>query len=63
MEGKVYSQRLGVISDQQFQAALDRFHLGHFIKAEAIPFGSFGQNVFVTSTMAVLTESLVTRNS
>lgn len=50
MEGKTYSQRLGEITDQQFQAALDRFHLGHFIKAEAIPFGSFGQNVFVTST-------------
>lgn len=46
----MYSQRLGVISDQQFQAALDRFHLGRFIKAEAITFGSFGQNVFVTST-------------
>lgn len=50
MERNIYSQRLGEISDQQFQAALDRFHLGHFIKAEAIPFGSFGQNIFVTST-------------
>lgn len=50
MEEKIYSQRLGKISDQQFQASLDRFQLGRFIKAEAIPFGSFGQNVFVTST-------------
>jgi len=46
----MYSQRLGLISDQQFQAALDRFHLGRFIQAEAIPFGNFGQNVFVTGT-------------
>jgi hygromycin-B 7''-O-kinase len=50
MKGRMYSQRLGVISDMQFQAALDRFNLGHFIQAEPIPFGNFGQNVFVSST-------------
>ncbi len=50
MEKKKYSQRLGIISDTQFQSALDRFHLGRFIQAEAIPFGNFGQNVFVSST-------------
>ena len=50
MAEKMYSQRLGIISDAQFAAALDRFHLGHFISAEAIPFGNFGQNVFVSST-------------
>src|SRR5947208_2818799 len=45
-----FSTRLGAISDDQFQAALDHFELGTFIKAEPIPFGLFGQNVFVTST-------------
>jgi aminoglycoside phosphotransferase (APT) family kinase protein len=45
-----YSKRLGHISAEQFQAALARFDLGHFIKAEPIPFGLFGQNVFLTST-------------
>lgn len=45
-----YSKRLGSISDRQFQAALDRFGLGRFVRAEAIPLGLFGQNVFVTST-------------
>ena len=45
-----YSKRLGSISPGQFQAALDRFELGQFIHAEAIPFGLFGQNVFVTSS-------------
>src|SRR5579863_3350349 len=51
MQGKLYSQRLGVISDEQFQAALDRFNLGRFMRAEAIPFGMWGQNVFVSSTV------------
>lgn len=50
MREKQYSQRLGMISDTQFQAALDRFHLGRFIQAEAISFGNFGHNVFVSST-------------
>lgn len=46
-----YSKRLGSISPQQFQAALDHFDLGRFVSAEAIPFGLFGQNVFVTSSV------------
>ncbi len=50
IKGRMYSQPLGVISDEQFQAALDRFNLGRFIQAEPILFGNFGQNVFVTST-------------
>lgn len=45
----IYSKRLGNISKIQFQKALDRFNLGKFIKAEKIPFGNFGQNVFVSS--------------
>jgi aminoglycoside phosphotransferase (APT) family kinase protein len=50
MTEKMYSERLGMIADEQFQAALDRFHLGRFLQAEAIPFGNFGQNVFVSSS-------------
>lgn len=50
MQGKMYSQRLGVLTDAQFQAALDHFHYGHFIQAESIPFGLFGQNIFISST-------------
>lgn len=45
-----YSKRLGTISPTQFQSALDRFDLGSFIQAESIPFGLFGQNVFLIST-------------
>jgi hygromycin-B 7''-O-kinase len=49
MTGKIYSQRLGMITDEQFQAALDCFQLGRFLRAEPISFGLFGQNVFITS--------------
>jgi aminoglycoside phosphotransferase (APT) family kinase protein len=45
-----YSKRLGHISDAQLQAALNCFDLGEFLSAEPIPFGLFGQNLFVTST-------------
>lgn len=45
-----YSQRLGVIAPEQFQAALDRFGLGRLRRAEAAPGGLFGQNVFLTTT-------------
>jgi hygromycin-B 7''-O-kinase len=45
-----YSKRLGTISPAQFQAALERLGLGNFVRAEAVSFGLFGQNVFVTST-------------
>jgi aminoglycoside phosphotransferase (APT) family kinase protein len=50
MNTRIYSHRLGPISKEQLQAALDRFHLGRLIQAEPIPFGLFGQNVFVSST-------------
>ena len=50
MAGQIYSHQLGLITDEQFQAALDRFQLGRFRHAEPIPFGLFGQNVFVSST-------------
>lgn len=45
-----YSKRLGEISDEQLQKALDKFDLGKFIKAEPIAFGNFGQNLFLTSS-------------
>ena len=45
-----YSKRLGNISDEQLQRALSHFALGTFLHAEPIPFGLFGQNLFVTST-------------
>ena len=44
-----YSKRLGVLSHDQFQAALDRFDLGGLVRVEPVPFGNFGQNVFLTS--------------
>ena len=46
-----YSQRLGNISDEQLQGALGYFDLGELLHAEPIPFGLFGQNLFVTSTV------------
>jgi hypothetical protein len=30
MKGRMYSQRLGMISDEQFQGAFERFNLGSF---------------------------------
>jgi len=47
---KKYSEKLGLISKQQFQQALNRFKLGKLIKAETVPFGNFGQNVFLTTS-------------
>lgn len=49
-DDRTYSKRLGQISPEQFQAALTRLHLGGYVKAEPVPFGLFGQNVFLTST-------------
>jgi aminoglycoside phosphotransferase (APT) family kinase protein len=49
-QAQEYIKRLGIIEPAQFQAALDRFDLGTFVHASPIPFGLFGQNVFVTST-------------
>jgi len=50
MVAREYSKRLGTLSPVQSQAALDRFDLGEFVSAEPIPFGNFGQNVFLTGT-------------
>lgn len=44
------SERLGVLSRAQLQAALDRFDLGDLLRVAAVPFGNFGQNVFLSST-------------
>ncbi|MFC1727666.1 aminoglycoside phosphotransferase family protein [Patescibacteria group bacterium] len=45
----IYSKRLGDIKDEQLQKALDKFKLGKLVKAEKVPFGNFGQNIFVHS--------------
>ena len=45
-----YSERLGEIQDKTFQLALERWGLGDLLSAQAIPFGLFGQNVFLNST-------------
>ena len=45
-----YSERLGQLTDDQLQAALERFGLGELLNAESVPIGLFGQNVFLTST-------------
>ena len=50
MARSVWSKRLGRLTAAQFGAALARFGLGEFVDAEVVPFGLFGQNVFVTST-------------
>jgi len=47
---RIYSERLGGISDAQFAAAAARLGLGDFISAEPIQHGLFGQNVFLTTT-------------
>lgn len=49
-EARVYSERLGAISDAQFQAVAERFGLGRFVSAAPTTSGLFGQNVFVTTT-------------
>ena len=46
---RAFSERLGMLSSEQLQAALDRFGLGRLIKARPADSGLFGQNVFVTS--------------
>ena len=47
---RVYSERLGSLSDAQLQAALDHFGLGKLLHAGPAPTGLFGQNVFLVST-------------
>jgi len=49
-EARTYSDRLGAISDAQFQAVAERFGLGRFVSAAPTTAGLFGQNVFVTTT-------------
>lgn len=49
-EARIYSQRLGAISDAQFQAVAFRLNLGRFLGAQPTVGGLFGQNVFVTTT-------------
>ena len=50
MHAPVYSQRLGAISNAQFQAVASRLNLGRFIGAQPTTSGLFGQNVFITTT-------------
>lgn len=52
MPADVYalSKRLGSVRRDQFNGALERFGLGELLSASMVPFGLFGQNVFVTST-------------
>src|SRR5262245_32023812 len=49
-DARRFSERLGAISAEQLQAALDRFELGRLIDAQPVPSGLFGQNIFVRST-------------
>ena len=50
LESREYSQRVGVLTHEQLQAALDRFGLGELRGAEPAPSGLFGQNVMLSST-------------
>ncbi|MEX0784400.1 MAG: phosphotransferase [Dehalococcoidia bacterium] len=50
MASRKYSERLGVISDEQLQAALDVFGLGRLVSAEPALGGLFGQNIMLTTT-------------
>jgi aminoglycoside phosphotransferase (APT) family kinase protein len=49
-QARSYSQRLGAITDDQFDSALRRAGLGTFVSAEPAPGGLFGQNVLLIST-------------
>ncbi|MBN9389025.1 MAG: phosphotransferase [Chloroflexi bacterium] len=46
----MFSNRLGEIKAEQLQAALDYFDLGKLRRAEPVPAGLFGQNVFLFGT-------------
>lgn len=50
MPGTVYSERLGAITDAQFDAATRKAGLGRFLAARQTSTGLFGQNVFLTTT-------------
>ncbi len=45
-----YSERLGELSEQQLQRALNRFDLGTLISAAPVPTGLFGQNVCISAS-------------
>jgi hypothetical protein len=45
-----HSSQLGRITAAQFQAALDHFHLGQFVRAERARFGNVSQVLFLTSS-------------
>jgi len=47
---KLYSKRLGEIEDKCFQSAVEKMGLGKLVSAEPIPYGLFGQNVFLNTT-------------
>ena len=53
MSQRIYetSKRLGPIGHEQLSRALARFGLGDLLTAEPVPFGLFGQNLFVTSSV------------
>jgi hygromycin-B 7''-O-kinase len=53
MPQRIYetSKRLGPISHEQLSHALARFELGDVQGVEPVPFGLFGQNLFVTSNV------------
>ena len=50
LPSREYSKRLGTLSDEQLQAALDRFGLGRLVAAEPIANGLFGQNLLLTTS-------------
>jgi aminoglycoside phosphotransferase (APT) family kinase protein len=45
-----YSEALGVLTDAQLEAALDRFGLGTLLGAEPAQTGLFGRNIFLSTT-------------
>jgi hygromycin-B 7''-O-kinase len=47
---RIYSDRLGGISDEQFALAVSRLGLGEFVSATPTSAGLFGQNVFIATT-------------
>ena len=53
MPRRIYetSKRLGPVDHEQLSRALARFELGDVRKVEPVPFGLFGQNLFVTSSV------------
>lgn len=50
LESRQYSKRLGVITPEQLQAALDRFDLGELRDAAPAPGGLFGQIILLTTS-------------